>query len=243
MRQYGLIGYPLLHSFSKKYFTEKFLRQEIYDAEFLNFSIPEISELNNIFFDHPQLKGLAITIPYKKSVIEYIDDVSEIVKETGACNCIKIWQQIKTGYNTDVTGFEKSFTKHLKSHHTKALILGSGGSAAAVQYVLRKLQINYRIISRTISHNNLNYSDINELLLQEYTIIINCTPLGTYPEINNMPYLPYQFLSPKHYLFDMVYNPPLTQFLQHGGEQGCVVQNGYEMLVIQAEENWKIWNE
>lgn len=242
MRQYGLIGFPLSHSFSQKYFTEKFLRENIHDAEFLNFSIQQIEDVEKIFFDYPKLKGLAVTIPYKKSVISYLDNVSNAVKEIAACNCIKINQQYKTGFNTDVVGFEKSFIKHLQPHHTKALILGTGGAALAVKFVLEKLNIEYLVVSRQASEKTIVYADVNAEILNTYSVLINCTPLGTYPNINESPLLPYTFLNSSHYLFDLVYNPPLTAFLKHGKEKGCIIQNGYEMLVVQAEENWKIWN-
>lgn len=242
MRQFGLIGYPLSHSFSQKYFTEKFLRENISDAEFLNFSIPQISEVETIFETHPLLKGLAVTIPYKKSVIPYLDDIDAAAKEMNACNCIKIHQNKKTGFNTDIIGFEKSFVNNLRPHHTKALVLGTGGASAAVQYVLKKLGIEYLLVSRESSINTITYSDISPVIFVEFNIIINCTPLGTYPNITQAPLLPYSLLSDAHYLFDLVYNPPLTRFLQYGKEAGCTIENGYEMLVFQAEGNWKIWN-
>ncbi|MEP6684583.1 MAG: shikimate dehydrogenase [Parafilimonas sp.] len=242
MRQYGLIGFPLSHSFSQKYFTEKFLQDDIKDAEFLNFTIPQIDDVEKIFADHPQLKGLAVTIPYKKSVIQYLDETDDAVKKTSACNCIKIYQQKKIGFNTDVIGFEKSFIKNLKPHHKSALVLGTGGASSAVQFVLNKLGINFLIVSRQASNNTISYTEITAETLHQYNIIINCTPLGTYPNIEEAPQLPYNFLSASNYLFDLVYNPPLTQFLKYGKNAGCIIQNGYEMLVLQAEENWKIWN-
>jgi shikimate dehydrogenase len=242
MRQYGLIGFPLTHSFSQKYFTEKFLRDNINDAEFLNFSIPKIEDVEKIFDTHLQLKGLAVTIPYKRTVIKYLDEVNDAVKEISACNCIKIYQNKKTGFNTDVIGFERSFIKKLKPHHTKALILGTGGAASAVKFVLNKLGIKYLIVSRNPSPGIISYTDITAEILSQFNIVINCTPLGTHPNITEAPPLPYHFLNGSHYLFDLVYNPPLTRFLQYGNEKGCIIQNGYEMLTIQAEENWKIWN-
>ena len=242
MRQYGLIGFPLTHSFSQKYFTEKFLRDNINDAEFLNFSIPKIEDVEKIFDTHLQLKGLAVTIPYKRSVIKYLDEVNDAVKEISACNCIKIYQNKKTGFNTDVIGFERSFIKKLKPHHTQALILGTGGAASAVKFVFNKLGIKYLLVSRNPSPGIISYTDITTEILSQFNIIINCTPLGTHPNITEAPPLPYHFLNGSHYLFDLVYNPPLTRFLQYGNEKGCIIQNGYEMLTIQAEENWKIWN-
>jgi shikimate dehydrogenase len=242
MRQFGLIGFPLSHSFSQKYFTEKFLRDGIKDVEFLNFSIPDINDVEQVFKMHPQLQGLSVTIPYKKSIIKYLDETDDAVKEIAACNCIKIDQHKKAGFNTDIIGFENSFIKNLKTNHKKALVLGTGGAAAAVQLVLKKLGIEYLLVSRQASVKTIAYSDISPLMLLEFTIIINCTPLGTYPGIEEAPMLPYSLLTDAHYLFDLVYNPPLTKFLQYGKDAGCTIQNGYEMLVLQAEENWKIWN-
>ena len=241
MREYGLIGFPLSHSFSQKYFTEKFLKEHIDDARFLNFSIPHIEDVVQLFAEH-SLKGLAVTIPYKKSVIKYLDETDDIVKAIAACNCIKITNDKKIGYNTDVVGFERSFAKNLKAHHSKALLLGTGGAAAAVKFVLTKLGIQYLEVSRNASEKLISYNNITPAILKEYTVIINCTPLGTYPNVAEAPQLPYDLLNESHYLFDLVYNPPLTRFLQYGKEKGCIIQNGYEMLVIQAEENWKIWN-
>ena len=244
MREYGLIGFPLSHSFSQKYFTEKFLKEGIDDAIFHAFSIPVISDLKDILDEHPALKGFAITIPYKRAVISYLTEASNAVKETGACNCIKIEGSALKGYNTDVIGFENSFIKCLQKHHTNALILGTGGASAAVEFVLQRLQIPFTYVSRTTNteKNILGYDDVNDGVMEDHPIIINCTPLGTYPKTEEAPAIPYNAITPNHYLFDLVYNPPLTKFLQHGKEKGAVIQNGYEMLVIQAEENWKIWN-
>jgi shikimate dehydrogenase len=242
MPEYGLIGFPLSHSFSQKYFTEKFLKENIDDTTFLNFSIPHIEDVEQLFAKHFLLKGLAVTIPYKKSIIKYLDETDDVVNKIAACNCIKITNEKKFGYNTDVVGFEKSFVKNLKAHHTKALLLGTGGAAAAVKYVLDKLGIGYFNVSRNTTEKTISYNDITPTILKEYSVIINCTPLGTYPNTIEAPQLPYHLLNESHYLFDLVYNPPLTKFLQYGKERGCTIQNGYEMLVIQAEENWKIWN-
>lgn len=244
MRDYGLIGYPLSHSFSQKYFTEKFLKEGINDAVFHAFSIPAVTDVLDILKQHPQLKGFAITIPYKKAIIPFLTEATPGVQQMGACNCVKIDSGQLKGYNTDVIGFEKSFIQHLQPHHTKALILGTGGAAAAVEYTLQKLGIGYSFVSRTANaeKNTLGYADLTGDLLEHYTVIVNCTPLGTYPKTDEAPQLPYHLLTAKHYLFDLVYNPPLTKFLQLGQQQGATIQNGYEMLVLQAEENWKIWN-
>ncbi len=243
-RQYGLIGYPLSHSFSQKYFIEKFKRERIAGAEFLNFEIDEISELAEIIKTHPQLLGFAITIPHKKSILKFLSMCDDVVKQTGSCNCVKISNKKLLGYNTDVIGFEKSFVKQLQAHHTKAIILGTGGAAAAVEFVLKKLKMEFLYVSRKDSEekNILSYENLNEDILHNYTVIINCTPLGMYPNIDEAPQIPYGLLTPKHYLFDMIYNPAKTKFISLGAQHGATIKNGYETLVIQAEENWRIWN-
>lgn len=244
MREYGLIGYPLSHSFSQKYFTQKFEKEAIADAVFHAFAIPSIEELPQLLKDHPQLVGFCITIPYKRSVMQYLDEVSDSVKQMDACNCVKINNGKLYGFNTDVVGFERSFIKHLQPHHTHALILGTGGASSAVEFVLKKLNIAYHFVSRTKdeSKNILGYADVNEVLLATHSVIINCTPLGTYPNIDEAPVLPYHLLNSSHYLFDLVYNPPKTKFLLLGEQRGATIENGSEMLALQAEENWIIWN-
>lgn len=242
-RLFGLIGYPLSHSFSKKYFDEKFVRERISDCCFELFSIEKIELLKDILQQQKGLEGLAVTIPYKKSVSGFLDEASAAVIQMNTCNCIRIKNGKLSGYNTDVTGFEASFKKLLQPHHHQALILGTGGAAAAVEFVLKKLSIPYQVVSRKkTADNRLVYEALTENIMQQYQIIINCTPLGTYPKVGEAPAIPYQFLSSKHYLFDLVYNPSETKFLQSGKERGAVIKNGYEMLVLQAEENWKIWN-
>lgn len=245
MQEYGLIGYPLTHSFSQRYFTEKFEREHITDALFYAFSIPSITDLPGIIKNHPLLKGFAITIPYKRAVIDYLDWVSPEVQQMNACNCVKIKSGKLSGYNTDVIGFEKSFIKKLQPHHKKALILGTGGAASAVAFVLHKLNIGYSFVSRAKDEekNIFGYNDVNENLLSIHNIIINCTPLGMYPKVDDAPQIPYQLLNNSYYLFDLIYNPLKTKFLSFGEQQGATTENGYEMLVLQAEENWKIWNE
>lgn len=244
IKEYALIGYPLSHSFSQKYFTEKFAKENIKDAVFYAFSIPSIEELPVILKAHPLLKGFAVTIPYKRPVLNYLDEASEPVYQMNACNCVKIKDGKLIGYNTDIIGFKKSFVKQLKPHQTKALILGTGGASSAVAYVLQKLNMDFRYVSRTKDDekNILGYEDVNSSLIEEYKVIINATPLGTYPKIDECPPLPYSSLTPKHYLFDLVYNPPKTRFLLSGEQRGAAICNGYDMLVLQAEENWRIWN-
>ena len=241
MKLYGLIGYPLSHSFSKKYFDEKFVQENITNAVFENFSIANINLLKNILL-RKQLQGFAITIPYKKEIITFLNESNDVVKKINACNCVTIKNGKLFGYNTDVIGFEKSFIQQLKPHHTKALILGTGGAAAAVEYVLQKLNISYKFVSRIKQENNFIYNELSEVVINEYTVIINATPVGTYPNVNECPSLPYELLTPQYYLYDLVYNPTETKFLRLGKEKNCTTKNGYDMLVLQAEENWKIWN-
>ena len=244
MQLYGLIGYPLTHSFSKKYFEEKFKQQELTNCRFENFSIQSIDELNSILTEHhATLKGLAVTIPYKQQVLKLLNSSDDILLEMNACNSIKIDNGKLIGYNTDWIGFEKSFIPHLKSKHKKALILGNGGAAIAVCFVLKKLGITYEIVSRRIHDGStFTYTDLTENIIKEHAVIINTTPLGTFPDDVTFPPIPYEGITKEHYLFDLVYNPEKTLFLQKGEEQGATIKNGADMLAIQAEENWKIWN-
>lgn len=243
MKQYGLIGYPLTHSFSKKFFTEKFEKEYLSECRYDSFSIPTIDELVNIIKANPQLRGLNVTIPYKELVISFLDDKTELVKKIKACNCISIKNGKLIGYNTDAPAFELSLKEKLKSHHTKALILGTGGAAKAVEYSLRHLGILYKYVSRKPSAKSFSYEQLTEEVMKEYYLIINTSPLGMHPNIIEAPQIPYQALTSKHYLFDLIYNPAKTLFLQKGEEQGADIKNGYEMLVLQAEESWKIWNQ
>ncbi|MEP7278173.1 MAG: shikimate dehydrogenase [Bacteroidota bacterium] len=242
MRQFGLIGYPLSHSFSKKFFTEKFENEGLRDCSYENYSIASIDELPGLIKNNPLLQGINVTIPYKEQVLRFLTEQSDMVSEIKACNCIKIENGVLRGHNTDVTGFEQSLRRGLTSHHQQALILGTGGAAKAVACVLLKLGIRYRYVSRKPDAGGLRYTDITPELLASHTLIINTTPLGMYPNTTECPPLPYQFLGSGHYLFDLVYNPSRTLFLQKGEERGAVIKNGHDMLVIQAEESWKIWN-
>ncbi|MEO7307225.1 MAG: shikimate dehydrogenase [Ferruginibacter sp.] len=244
MKQYGIIGFPLTHSFSKQYFTEKFQKEGIRDCNYETYPIKSIYEIEDIIKQNPDLRGLNITIPYKQLVIRHLDSFSEIPMGLNACNCIKIKEGKLLGYNTDVLGFEHSFLPHLKDHHKAALILGNGGATEAVKFILKKLGINYKIVSRKIHDGSeLTYQDLGKPIFDENKIIINTTPLGTFPNINECPDIPYQFLTPDHFLFDVVYNPEKSLFLQKGEAAGASIKNGHEMLIIQAEESWRIWNE
>ncbi len=242
MKLYGIIGYPLAHAFSKKYYTEKFQREGIKDCTYENFPLKSIDQFPAFLVSHPLLQGLNVTIPYKQQILHFLNESNDLVKSTGACNCIRIEKGRLTGYNTDITGFERSLKKRLRSHHTRALILGTGGSAKAVQYVLAKLGIAYQYVSRKKSATNISYEELNEKIVSIHSLLINTTPLGMYPHIVEAPQIPYSALTPQHLLFDLIYNPDKTLFLQKGEERGADVQNGLDMLIIQAEENWKIWN-
>jgi shikimate dehydrogenase len=241
MRKFGLIGYPLTHSFSQRYFTEKFEREGIADCVYSNFSIPLIAFLAAVLADG-ELCGLNVTIPYKKDVIDFLDVLSPVVEATGACNCIRISGGRRFGHNTDVVGFEESLVKKLSGHHRSALVLGTGGAAKAVEWVLRKLGIDFLSVSRAAGSGAIGYADVDAALLDTHELIVNTTPLGMYPNVSVCPPLPYEALTPRHYLFDLVYNPARTLFLEKGEARGAVVENGYAMLVLQAEESWRIWN-
>lgn len=242
MKRYGLIGYPLTHSFSQKYFYEKFSREGLSDYVYENFPIESIAALREVLSSYQDLHGLNVTIPYKKEVLSYLNESSPAVALIGACNCIKISEGKLSGFNTDVIGFEKSLRPFLKPQHTAALILGTGGAAVAVAYVMQQLGIHYHYVSRQKGSNNITYTEIDQQLLAEYTLIINTTPLGMYPSVNDCPPLPYEWLTSKHHCFDLIYNPAETLFLQKAAAQKATVQNGAEMLIIQAEESWRIWN-
>ncbi len=242
MRLFGLIGYPLTHSFSKDYFAEKFKREAIDDCHYENFQLANITELSKVIRDHSDLEGLNVTIPYKESVLSYLDEKNELVEETGACNCIKLAHGKLIGFNTDVIGFEASLLTKLQPHHKNALILGTGGAAKAVEFVLNKNQIPFTYVSRKHSKNNMAYEQITPVVLEENKLIINTTPVGMFPSTNEVLPLPFEAITPQHFLFDLIYNPSKTLFLTKGEERGAIIQNGYEMLVCQAEESWKIWN-
>jgi len=246
LRQFGLIGYPLSHSFSQKFFTEKFLQENIVNAQYTNFPIPSIESFATLWTEHPNVEGLNVTIPYKKEVIPFLQHSSPVVKAIKACNCIRKFNNELYGYNTDVIGFEKSLLPFLKPHHTHALILGTGGASAAVQWVLQKLNIQYQVVSRkgnAIDGNtNLTYEQLNKSIIEAHTLIINTSPLGMFPNLNEAPPIAYDAITPKHHLYDLVYNPTETLFMKNGLAKGATVQNGLAMLHIQAEESWAIWN-
>lgn len=243
MRKFGLIGYPLGHSFSRNYFNSKFREEVIKDCTYANFEIENIDQLPVVLKD-PELLGLNVTIPYKQAVIPFLHTVDPVVKLTGACNCIRIQNRQLYGYNTDVIGFEESLREKLTPQDRHALILGTGGSSKAVAYVLNRLGIGFLFVSRrrSGSPDQLQYEDLTEKIIREHSLIINCTPLGMHPEINAFPPVPYEYLNSGHYLFDLIYNPAKTSFLQKGEAKSARIKNGADMLKIQADASWLIWN-
>ncbi|WP_435263901.1 shikimate dehydrogenase family protein [Tenacibaculum sp. nBUS_03] len=242
---FALIGKNISYSFSRGYFTEKFSRLGLAKHEYVNFDIQRIDEITEKIKEHRnEIKGMNVTIPYKLEIFDFLDKIDKKAKKIGAVNTVRITKKGKLiGYNTDVYGFKKSLTPLLKRHHKKALILGTGGASKAVAYVLDKLNIEYKFVSRVPKDKGMiTYSDVSEQIMMSHLLIINCTPLGTHPNIANSPDLPYEFVSDKHMLYDLIYNPSETTFLQKGKEKGAVIKNGLEMLEQQAEKAWKIWN-
>ena len=242
LKKYVLIGYPLSHSLSKGYFTEKFKKEVRKNSAYKTYPLEKISDFTTLLQNNPELVGLNVTIPYKEAIIPYLDELSEEAKKIGAVNTIKIINGKKIGYNSDVVGFEKSLIQHLKPTHNKALVLGTGGAAKAVWFVLEKLNIPYLKVSRTASENIIAYDTISIDLVKEYPLIINTTPLGMSPKLETKPDIPYQALTKNHFLYDLVYNPQTTLFLEMGQKMGATIQNGLPMLHGQAERSWELWN-
>lgn len=240
MKHFGLIGRTLGHSFSQRYFTEKF-RQEGIDAEYRNYEMPDASGVSPLIESVPNLVGLNVTIPYKRDVIPLLSSLSDEARAIGAVNVIRIRDM--RGFNTDVVGFRESLRPLLQPHHTRALVLGTGGASLAVKHGLHQLGIETQSVSRTRTRDTITYSDLDAEVMKSHTIIVNCTPLGTFPNVDECPDIPYHMLTFRHLLFDLVYNPAETLFLRRGRELGATVKNGYEMLVLQAEAAWRIWNE
>jgi shikimate dehydrogenase len=257
MKQYGLIGYPLSHSFSKKYFTEKFKKENISDCEYNLYPIENIDQLPQLIADNPTLYGLNVTIPYKESVIPFLDELDETAKAVGAVNCVKILRDENNhrliGYNTDVFGFRQSIKPFLEIQHERALILGTGGASKAVAYVLKEIGIDFYFVSRNKNQESrvesqekkdkiFTYEELNENVINTFKLIVNTSPVGTFPNIKDAPAIPYQFISASHLLYDLVYNPPETEFLKRGKARGAATVNGLSMLQQQAEEAWSVWH-
>ena len=239
---FGLIGKSIDYSFSRNYFRRKFAEEGIHNVSYVNFDLAQISDVRAVFAQ--KNAGYNVTIPYKKQIIPYLDQLSDEAQAIGAVNVIEMLPngQLK-GHNTDWYGFYHSIKPLLKQHHQKALVLGTGGASEAIQYVLKRLKIGTTKVSRNRSTDNLTYEDLNENIITEHTIIINCTPLGTFPEVDVCPDISYSLLNDSYLLYDLIYNPEETLFLKQGKKQGATTKNGYEMLVLQAEESWRIWNQ
>jgi shikimate dehydrogenase len=247
MHQLGLIGFPLSHSFSQKYFSQKFKDLGLNDWRYDLFPIQNLAQFPALIEENPDLLGLNVTIPYKIEILNYLGEIDAGAEKVGAVNTIKI--SISTnnkkhlkGYNTDIYGFEMSLKPLLQKHHTNALILGTGGASKAVKYVLDKLEIETKFVSRKPQKNQVSYIALDEKMLQENLLIINTTPLGMFPETETAPEIPYQYLTKNHLVYDLVYNPEETLFLKKAKENGAHIKNGLEMLHLQAEKAWKIWN-
>lgn len=242
MKLFGLIGFPLTHSFSEKYFSDKFRKEEIEECKYELYPLENVEDVRFLFEVNKELKGLNVTIPYKESVIEYLDDLDDIAQKIGAVNCIKIDEIQRVGYNTDYAGFRDSLKPLLKKHHTKALVLGTGGASKAVVYALNEMGIQTTLVSRKEGTTELTYQQLTKEIISQHPIIINCTPVGMYPDIQLCPEIPYEFITAQHILYDLIYNPGKTLFLEKGEKQGATIKNGLQMLELQAEYAWEIWN-
>jgi shikimate dehydrogenase len=238
---YGLIGHPLTHSFSPAWFQRKFERESV-DAVYHPFPLKALDALPALLGNTPDLRGLNVTIPYKTAVIPYMDDLSAEAKAIGAVNCIDIREGKLTGYNTDTKAFEHSLNPLLKNHHQSALVLGTGGASLAVCHALKELGIDFKLVSRERSEHVIAYEELSQELIQWHKIIVNTTPLGMYPHVEAYPPIPYDLIDEEHLLYDLIYNPDETQFLSLGKAKGAAIKNGLEMLQLQAEASWNIWN-
>lgn len=242
MAEFGLIGKNIDYSFSRTYFAEKF-RKEHLPFSYVNFDIPEIATFSRILSEHPELRGLNITIPYKEKVIPFLDEMDAIAKKIGAVNTIKINKVgIIKGYNTDYWGFQMALKEFLPLQRKTALILGTGGASKAIAYALQNLDFDIKFVSRKSSKSAIAYKSLNKSLMQHYLLIVNCTPLGTLPDITDCPPIPYKHIGSDHFLFDLIYNPSETTFLKKGKANGAKISNGLKMLEFQAEKAWSIWN-
>lgn len=242
MDKYGIIGYPLGHSFSRAFFTEKFQREHI-DAEYVNFEIPSADMLPGIVQANPNLRGLNVTLPHKEAVIPMLDELSDEAKEIGAVNVIRVRDGRLKGFNSDIIGFMDSIRPLLKPWHRHALVLGTGGASRAIRVGLQRLGIEWTYVSRTSAPGRLTYSELTPQLMEHYQVIVNCSPVGMFPRVDACPDIPYQLLTGRHLLYDLVYNPQETLFLKRGAEHGAAVKNGLEMLHLQALASWRFWNE
>ena len=244
MREFGLIGRSLKHSFSVAYFTEKFKLEGIQDCTYSNFELDDINHVVDMVRNNPNLCGFSVTIPYKLDIIPLLDELSPEAEVVGAVNCVKIKNCRLTGYNTDVLGFKSSLEDFLgNAAIERALVLGTGGASQAVQYVLSQMGIEYQLVARDPSKANFTYDNLSCETLFEHHLVVNTTPIGMFPNVDEAPRIPYAYITPNHYLYDLVYNPTLTQFLDYGQQRGANICNGTEMLKAQAEAAWQIWSE
>ena len=239
---YGLIGYPLGHSFSRGFFTDKFSREGI-DAQYLNFEIPDATMLLDVLRQNPALRGLNVTLPHKQAVIPMLDELSDEAREIGAVNVIRIRDGKLKGFNSDIIGFTESLKPLLQPHHKHALVLGTGGASRAICVGLSRLGIDWTYVTRSPREGMLTYGDLSPEVMEHYTVIVNCSPVGMFPKVDVAPDIPYDQLTERHLLFDLVYNPEDTLFMQLGREYGATVKNGLEMLHLQAIASWRFWNE
>lgn len=242
MRMFGLLGFPLGHSFSKAYFTSKFQRENIRDCRYENFAFEKIDDAIRYLKELPDLAGFNITIPHKRNIIESLDVASGVCREIGSCNTVKVADGRWLGYNSDVVGFSKSLVPLLTEVHTKALVFGSGGASKSVAYVLKQLGISYKLVSRTPTPETWSYESLTTDIIASHTLLINTTPVGQFPHTDECIHIPYEGISSHHLAYDLIYNPSETLFLKKAGERGSTTKNGEEMLVLQAEESWRIWN-
>jgi len=240
--RFGLVGKNISYSFSKGYFTQKFKELGLNHHSYENYDLAAIEDFQDLIEQNKNLKGLNVTIPYKELVIPYLDKLNPKAEKIGAVNTIKFTKKGLKGFNTDIYGFKKSIQPFLKKRHKKALILGTGGASKAVAFVFDEMGIKFKYVSRNPRKRQLSYTDLREEILRNYTVMVNCTPQGTYPNIEDKPDIPYQFITKKHLLFDLIYNPEKTSFLMEGEKRGASISNGLRMLELQAEKAWEIWN-
>lgn len=242
MKLYGLVGRKIEYSFSRNFFKNKFEKEKI-DAVYQNFDLQDLTELPEVLKTNPNLRGLNVTIPYKEQIIPFLNEIDPVAEKIGAINTIKIEPSgALKGYNTDYFGFKESLKPYLKKQHSHALILGTGGASKAIAYALQEMNILFQYVSRTPAKDQLSYSTLTREHFQKYKLLINCTPLGTYPAILEMPAVPVEFLNREHLIFDLIYNPPVTTLMEVALQKGAAVLNGQRMLELQAEYSWKIWN-